>query len=283
MASRLLLVPEEVLNRWRDKQRLQAVDHPLTTEVTAADHAVSNVLSDPTLSDYDKSALTSHKTAAFRAAHRRHLDPPPPTVQPPPPPPTPAIAQPPNAAGPGQPRGGSDRLIASLPTTYRRAGARLLQVLTDDPEVTWDDTGRVSVAGSVVDNSNIVDLLKDAVRNTTGGPRPPGFEQVVDLVRTKRLPPSLFRNKAWRTPPPPRPWTLDSPPATPRRGKSKRDVVKRRDALSFGAERKRHVSPSSPSPKTPVKRARSPPPPSKHRRSVRAKAPRTLKWLHLDS
>lgn len=61
------------------------------------------------------------------------------------------------------------KVLATIPKTYQSKGALLLRHLTADPKrFSWDANGVVSIDGTVIQGSNIVDLVNDGVRRRKG-------------------------------------------------------------------------------------------------------------------
>ncbi|KAK3924464.1 50S ribosomal protein L5 [Frankliniella fusca] len=68
------------------------------------------------------------------------------------------------------------QLVAAMPKTYKAAALRLYDYLsTTGSRVTWDSSGLVSLEGTPVTNSNIIDLISDLTRSRKN------FEPVVSL------------------------------------------------------------------------------------------------------
>ena len=57
-----------------------------------------------------------------------------------------------------------DRILESVPLSYRRKAEQLLSWLEKNSKITWDEEGRVKVYGKIIAISNIVDLINDTVR-----------------------------------------------------------------------------------------------------------------------
>lgn len=190
---RLYLVPEDVMSRWKVKQRLEDVDYPRVAQTVEADKSVKDALEARGLSDYDKNKLLEQKTGAFLGTHDRQNTPlsnnPPP---PPPPPPTPTTH--PLAEG-----GDSSSMLAGIPKTYRERANRLIQKLQADPRIKWDNQHRLSIDGREISGSNLLDLVSDAVSRRESGRRPQGFAAVRDYFRSEIPLASLLNNRAWRS------------------------------------------------------------------------------------
>ena len=57
-----------------------------------------------------------------------------------------------------------DRILESVPLSYRSKAEQLLSWLENNSKITWDEEGRIKVYGKPIANSNIVDLINDTVR-----------------------------------------------------------------------------------------------------------------------
>ena len=60
------------------------------------------------------------------------------------------------------------QIIDSVPKTMQNRAKLLIQKLKDHSDVSWNDNGQLVLEGSIVPNSNIVDLVNDVMRKRKG-------------------------------------------------------------------------------------------------------------------
>ena len=57
-----------------------------------------------------------------------------------------------------------DRILESIPLSYRREAEQLLSWLGKHSKITWDEDRRVKVYGKSIASSKNLDLINDAMR-----------------------------------------------------------------------------------------------------------------------
>ena len=68
-----------------------------------------------------------------------------------------------------QPNATDKQIIDSVPRTMQNRVKLLIQKLKDHSDViSWNDNGQLDLEGSIVPNSNIVDLVNDVMRKRKG-------------------------------------------------------------------------------------------------------------------
>lgn len=87
--------------------------------------------------------------------------------------------------------------IASLvPRTYKDAALRIFDYLgRDGSPLTVDTTGVVSINGTPLSHSNIVDLISDLTRSRKNVPPPPGSSSFVQALAGMNIPLELIGNE----------------------------------------------------------------------------------------
>lgn len=87
-------------------------------------------------------------------------------------------------------------IIESVPLKFRNKAKLLLRCLHDAPtsNFSWDSAGVVSVGGHPIKDSNIVDLVNDAMR-ARKVPKPTGREAFARFLRTMQAPREFIGNE----------------------------------------------------------------------------------------
>ncbi|KAK3916522.1 Putative uncharacterized transposon-derived protein [Frankliniella fusca] len=90
------------------------------------------------------------------------------------------------------------QLAAAMPKTYKAAALRLYDYLsTTGSRVTWDSSGLVSLEGTPVTNSNIIDLISDLTRSRKNF-EPVGVSNFIKTLSTLNIPLELIPNEKRR-------------------------------------------------------------------------------------
>lgn len=198
---KLFLVPAEVLETWQATQRAKAIAAPDDADGRRKDAEVRAVLDtayEKNLSARDRATLLGQRTGEFLEAHRRQQKR---AGQP--------VGQ--HAPVPGQQQQQQQQQpsprpltpLDSIPKTLRGKAQALLDAWSRDPDIEWDDQHRVTIRGSPVYGSNLIDLLGDAVRSRKTAPRPPGFSELRERSLQANVPRSLLGNAVWHDSPAP--------------------------------------------------------------------------------
>lgn len=124
-----------------------------------------------------------------------------------PPPPPPSVSSSSAATSMAEPTAENqtklyDAIINSVPQTYRRKAKSLLNYIRDthgvQDTVKWDDKGRVTINGHFFANSNIIDLVNDAVR-ARKGVAPRSRAHFITSLRASGIPREFIGNDVlWR-------------------------------------------------------------------------------------
>ena len=111
-----------------------------------------------------------------------------------------------------------EEILGALPKVYKTKGELLFKRLCGSEVVTWDKNGKVSINGAAIEESNIVDLVCDAVRLKKSGGAV-GWKPFTEALCQINVPQELIGNIQRRhqdTSPAPRP-TFPSASARRRR------------------------------------------------------------------
>ena len=160
--KRMVLVPEDVLSRYEQKQKIET--SPLVTGMMRQDADMSGILESENLTDAEKQKLYNARMEDYLNLRKQKDDQ------------IPAVRVTRDGEAKGEPLRDAG-VIAHLPVMLRPKAAALLERLRADPSViSWDESGKVKVDGTEIANSNISDLVSDAVRarksfNPTGARR----------------------------------------------------------------------------------------------------------------
>lgn len=175
MSCKLFLVPEDVIQSWRSQQRNRQIDQPVETALSQQDKSMQTLLKKKTMSDYDKEKLYTQEMAKFvQMRDSRH---------------------------PNETKKLPDDILESVPKMYRTKALTLLKYLQSDPDVIWDEQGRLVLKGKTISKSHIVDLLHDAMRYRKKSKRATGWQQLSHHLQEKNIPQELIGNDTWATPP----------------------------------------------------------------------------------
>jgi hypothetical protein len=149
-AKRMVLVPEDILNRYEQRQKLET--SPITSNIMHQDTAMSEILRSTDMSDAEKQKLYNASMESYLSL-RRQKDGQIPTVRI-----APAAEQ---KSKERAPLSDAD-VIGHLPVTLRPKAATLLKRLKARPDVfSWDESGQVKVDGKEIPDSNISDLVSE--------------------------------------------------------------------------------------------------------------------------
>jgi len=87
-------------------------------------------------------------------------------------------------------------IVDSLPKTTQKTGKLLLQhIKASGGKVAWDEQGRLLIAGKIIPETNILDLIHSVVRIRKTAPLPSGVHAFVDALKLLNTPTELLRNK----------------------------------------------------------------------------------------
>ena len=155
--KRMALIPEELLNRYEQRQRLET--SPIMTGMIRKDMQMSDILRRDDVTDDQKQKLYNanlewylelrhqkdNQILSVRVVGKEEEQ-----EQPPQPP-----QQLPDAV-----------VVEPIPKTMRPRATALLNRLKTRPDlVTWDKSGQLKIEGETIPDSNISDFVSDAMRS----------------------------------------------------------------------------------------------------------------------
>lgn len=91
----------------------------------------------------------------------------------------------------------SNEILKNVPKSYRPRARSLMKYLLDKAvpaRISWDEDGIVSIDGNLIKNSNITDLINDAMRERKNK-KATGRVQFARLLRALNIPDALVTNK----------------------------------------------------------------------------------------
>ena len=150
----MVLIPEDVLNRYEQRQRLES--SPIMSNMMYADKKMSDILQQDDMSDNEKQKLYNANMERY-LEFRRQKDSQIPTAR------TSDTKE-----EQQQPESllSDSAVIEPIPKYIRPRANALLNRLKARPDViTWDKTGQIKIEGQSIPNSNISDLVSDALRS----------------------------------------------------------------------------------------------------------------------
>ena len=172
----MVLVPEDALQRYEQRQRLGT--SPIMASIMREDTDMSNILQRTDLSDDEKQKLYYANLERYLDLWRQKDRP---TLA------SPVVSkkESPNVA------------FGHLPAANRERATALLNLLKVKPDlVSWDDTGQVKLEGETIPQTNISDLVTDAVNQR---PRktfiPTGSKEFFNVLTKMNVPKEIVRNE----------------------------------------------------------------------------------------
>ena len=92
-----------------------------------------------------------------------------------------------------------EQLAALLPKTYKEQALKIHDYLsTEGSPITWDSSGLVSISGTSLPQSNIIDLIADLTRSRKNF-EPQGMSAFIKTLASLNIPLELVRNDKHRT------------------------------------------------------------------------------------
>lgn len=85
-------------------------------------------------------------------------------------------------------------LLESMPATQQYKAKRIMRHLKDNPEASWTDKGELIYRQSTIPNSDIVDLVSDALKTKSIGEPPAGWEEFAKALKSSSAPEELVAN-----------------------------------------------------------------------------------------
>ena len=168
----------EEMNRWKQEQRPRLPPDPNIVHTVSLQKDLSSVLADDDISEAEKSQKYGETLHKFKLAHKKALQ----KIQP-----APTVPAP-------KGKNIQDRILESVPLSYRRKAEQLLSWLEKNSKITWDEEGRVKVYGKPIANSNIVDLINNTVRGRKKS-EPSGWQTFAQNLKESNVPRDYVGNK----------------------------------------------------------------------------------------
>ena len=173
----MVLVPEEALQRYEQRQRLET--SPLMGTMMHKDTQISDILQRDDVPDDEKQMLFNAYFERFLELRRQKKTP------------TPVKKEEQRA----EPQLSDDDVVEPIPRTMRPRATALLSRLKVKPDViTWDKTGQVKIEGETIPGSNISDLVSDAMRSRRNF-NPTGAKEFFEALNKLNVPKDLVRNE----------------------------------------------------------------------------------------
>ena len=181
--KRMVLVPEDAVNRYEQRQRLET--SPIMSNMMQKDTQMSNVLQRDGMSDDQKQKLFNAESERYLEL-RQQKDSQIPSVR---------VAKDEKEQPLPEPAMPNADVVDSMLPYIRQRATSLLNRLKTRPEViTWDKTGQVKIEGKTIPNSNISDLVSDAVRSRKDF-NPTGAKMFFQALSKLNVPKDLVRNQ----------------------------------------------------------------------------------------
>ena len=177
----MVLVPEEALQRYEQRQRLET--SPLMGTMMHKNTQISDILQRDDVPDDEKQKLFNAYFERFLELRRQKETP------------SPVKKEEQRA----EPQLSDDDVLEPIPKTLRPRATALLSLLKVKPDViTWDKTGQVKIEGKTVPGSNISDLVSDAMRSRRNF-NPTGSKEFFEALNKLNVPKDLVRNEeCWK-------------------------------------------------------------------------------------
>ena len=183
--KRMVLVPEDAVNRYEQRQRLET--SPIMSNIIHKNTQMSNILQREGMSDDQKQKLFNAELERYLELRQQKESQ------------IPNIRVIDNEKGQQQAQPEtqlSDAVVVEpVPKTMRPRATALLNWLKTRPEVvTWDKTGQVKIEGETIPDSNISDLVSDAMRSRKNF-NPTGSKEFFQALSKLNVPKDLVRNQ----------------------------------------------------------------------------------------
>ena len=155
--KRMILVPEDVYAKFEQKQKLET--SPIMKNMINTDTDMTNILQRTDVDDTEKQKLYYANLERYLNL-RQQKDNQTPTVQI-----APSAANREEGSNPDNAQLSDAVVVEHIPKTIRPRATAILKRLKERPDViTWDKTGQVKLEGENIPQSNISDLISDALR-----------------------------------------------------------------------------------------------------------------------
>ena len=189
--KRMILVPENAYARFEQKEKLET--SPIMKNMINTDTDMTDILQRTDVDDTEKQKLYYANLERYLNL-RQQKDSQTPTVQ--------IALSATSSEEPSPPNNAqlSDEVVVEhIPKTMRPRATAILNRLKERPDViTWDKTGEVKLEGENIPQSNISDLISDALRARKNF-NPTGSKEFFRVLSKINMPKDLVRNeKRWK-------------------------------------------------------------------------------------
>ena len=199
--KKMAIVPVRMLEemqRWKMEQRPRLPPSPQVTQTADLQKEMNQTLKNDDLSESEKAQKFGQMLHQFQVSHKKAQGPSVKTVKPVNPSVTPTVkppVPPPDTSASTL----KDRIMDSVPPTMRRKATLLLNMMGNNPHLTWNKQGELEYEGKRIEGSNIIDLVNDVLRSRKGS-NPKGWEQFSQGLKEVNIPQEVIGNKrrwAW--------------------------------------------------------------------------------------
>ena len=174
-SKKMVLIPEEALQRYEQRQRLET--SPLMGTTMHKDTQISDILQRDDVTDDEKQKLFNTYFERYLELRRQKE--------------TPIMKEEQQV----EPQLSDADVVESIPRTMRSRATALLSHLKGKPDVIrWDKTGQVKIQGETISGSNISDLVSDAIRSRKDF-NPAGAKEFFQALSKLNVPKDLVRNQ----------------------------------------------------------------------------------------
>ena len=179
----MALVPVEMLDRFERKQKLET--SPITSDLLRSDIRLSDILEHSDLDDDEKQKLYNASMERYLEL-RQQKDSQVPTVR---------FAPNKEEEKQPEPQLSEAAVVEHIPKTMRPRATALLNRLKSRLDViSWDKMGQVKIEGETIHDSNISDLVSDAMRWRKNF-NPTGSKEFFQALSKLNVPKDLVRNQ----------------------------------------------------------------------------------------
>ena len=183
--KRMALIPEELLNRYEQRQRLET--SPIMTDMIHKDTQMSNILQRDDMTDDQKQKLYNANLERYLEL-RQQKDTQIPNVR--------VVGNKEDQEQPQPQQQLPDAVVVEpIPKTMRSRATALLNLMKTRPDlIRWDKSGQVKIEGETIPDSNISDLVSDAMRSRKNF-NPKGSKEFFQALSKLNVPKDLARNQ----------------------------------------------------------------------------------------
>lgn len=129
-------------------------------------------------------------------------------------------------------------IVSSLPRVYQTNGRALLRYVLNSGKLDWDDKNQIIYKGQKFEETNILDLIHDTVRNRKNAPPAKGRDIFISILSELNTPHVLITNESFKS-------EFLSSPAIIRSTPHQRTSIKKKSAQTPTSPRKNKKDKSS--------------------------------------